>query len=79
MYEIKILPNRRLTTPSFCTQTLRSSLECKIDTAVEPFREKNNNVKPACHNIYQEGIICSFSLPSLLSVETLNGGPVFMT
>ena len=40
MYEIKILPNRRLT-----------SLECEIDTAVEPFREKNNNV--AYHNIYQ--------------------------
>ena len=25
-------------------RALRSSLECKIGTAVEPFREKNNNV-----------------------------------
>ena len=25
-----------------------------IGTAVEPFREKNNNVKPTCHKIYQE-------------------------
>ena len=42
------------------------SLESEIGTAVEPFREKNNNhVKPACHKIYQEGIICLFSLPSL--------------
>ena len=53
MYEIKILPNRCLTTPLFYIHTLRSSLECEIGTAVEPFREKNNNVKPACHKIYQ--------------------------
>ena len=53
MYEIRILPNRRLTTPLFSTHALRSSLECEIGTAVEPFREKNNNVKPACHKIYQ--------------------------
>ena len=52
MYEIKILPNTRLNTPLFCTHALRSSLECEIGTAVEPFREKNNNVKPACHNIF---------------------------
>ena len=25
----------------------------QIGTAVEPFHEKNNNVKPACHKIYQ--------------------------
>ena len=31
----------------------RSSLECEIGTAVEAFREKNNNVKPAYHKIYQ--------------------------
>ena len=55
MYEIKILPNRRLTTPLFCTHALRSSLECEIDTAVEPFREKNNNVKPACHTEHLSG------------------------
>ena len=50
MYEIKILPNRCLTIPLFCSHAL--SLECEIGTAVEPFREKNNNVKPACHKIY---------------------------
>ena len=53
MYEIKILPNRRLTTPLFCTRALRSSLECEIGTAVEPCREKNNNVKPAYYKIDQ--------------------------
>ena len=42
MYETKILPNRRLFTLLFCTHALRSSLECEIGTAVEPFREKNN-------------------------------------
>ena len=45
----KKLPNRRLTTPLFCKHELRSSLECEIGTAVEPFRENNSNVKPACH------------------------------
>ena len=30
---------------------LISSLECEIGTAVETFREKNINVKPACHKI----------------------------
>ena len=35
------------------TNALRSSLECEICTAVEPFHEKSNNVKPACHKIYQ--------------------------
>ena len=54
MYEIKILPNRRITTPLFCTHALRLTLECEISTAMEPFHEKNNNVKPACHKIYQE-------------------------
>ena len=34
MYEIKILPNRSLTIPLFCKPALRSSLECKIGTAV---------------------------------------------
>ena len=53
VYEIKILPKRRLTTPLFWKHALRSSLECEIGTAVEPFREKNNNVKLACHKIYQ--------------------------
>ena len=53
MYEIKILPNRRLTTHLFCRHALRSSLECEIGTAVEPFHEKNNNVKPTCHKIYE--------------------------
>ena len=53
MYEIKILPNRRLTTHLFCTHALRSSLKREIGTVVEPFRKKNNNVKPACHKIYQ--------------------------
>ena len=54
MYEIKIPPNRRLTTPLFCKHgTLRCSLECEFGTAVEPFRETNNNVKPTCHKIYQ--------------------------
>ena len=53
MYEFKILQNERLTTPLFCTQALRTSLECEIGTAVEQFHEKNNNVKPACHKIYQ--------------------------
>ena len=43
------MPNYHL----FCTHALRLSLECEIDTAMEPFREKNNNVKPACHKIYQ--------------------------
>ena len=52
VYEIKILPNRRLTIPLFCKHALRCSLECEIGTAVEPFREKNNNVKPTCHKIY---------------------------
>ena len=51
--EIEILPNRCLPTPLFCTHALRSSLECEIGNAVEPFREKNYNVKPACHKIYQ--------------------------
>ena len=41
MYEIKILPNRHLTTLLFCKHALRLSLECEIGTAVEPFREKN--------------------------------------
>ena len=50
MYEIKILPNIR---HLFCKHTLRSSLECEISTAVERFHEKNNNVKPTCHKIYQ--------------------------
>ena len=52
VYEIKILPNRRLTIPLFCKHALRWSLEREIGTAVEPFREKNNNVKPTCHKIY---------------------------
>ena len=43
MYEIRVLWNRCLTTPLFCIYALRSSLECKIRTAVEPFLEKNNN------------------------------------
>ena len=42
-----------LTTPLFCKHALRSSLECEIGTAVEPFRAKNNNVKLACYKIYQ--------------------------
>ena len=37
----------------FCKLSLRSSFESEIGTAVELFREKNNNVKPACHKIYQ--------------------------
>ena len=41
------------TTPLFCKHALRSSLECEIGSAVEPLREKNINVKPACHKIYQ--------------------------
>ena len=49
VYEITILPNRRLTTPLFCKHALKLSLECEIGTAVEPFHEKNNNVKPTCH------------------------------
>ena len=53
IYEIKILPNRRLTILLFCKHALRSNLECEIGTAVEPFHEKDNNVKPACHIIYQ--------------------------
>ena len=66
MYEIKILSNTRLTIPLFCTNALRSNLECEIGTAVEPFREKNNNVKPALPVIksIREGIICLLSLPS---------------
>ena len=47
------LKYRRLTIHLFCKYALRSSLECEIGTAVEPFCEKNNNVKPACHKIYQ--------------------------
>ena len=39
--------------PLFCTHALRSSLECKIGTVVELFREKNNNVKSASQKIYQ--------------------------
>ena len=42
-----------LTTHLFCKRALRSSLECEIGTAVEPFHEKNNNVKPTGHKIYQ--------------------------
>ena len=61
MYEIKILPNRRLTTPLFCKHALRSNLECEIGTAVEPLREKNNNVKSI-----REDIICFFSLSKYL-------------
>ena len=57
MYEIKILLNRCLTTPLFCISALRSCLECEIGTAVEPFREKNNNVKPVIESV-REGIIC---------------------
>ena len=49
MYDIKILPNRSLTISLFCKQALKRSLECEIGTAVEPFREKNNNVKPIRH------------------------------
>ena len=49
MYKIKILLNRHLTTPLFCKHALKSSLECKIVSAVEQFCEKNNNVKPTCH------------------------------
>ena len=41
------------TTHLFCKHALRSSLEREIGTAVEPFHEKNNNVKPTCHKIYQ--------------------------
>ena len=39
MYEIKILPNRRLTTPLFYTHALRLSWECEIGTAVEALCE----------------------------------------
>ena len=42
-----------ITTPLFCKHALKSSLECEIGNAVEQFREKNNNVKPTCHKIYQ--------------------------
>ena len=42
---------RRLTTPLFCTHVWDRVWNVK--TAVEPFREKNNNVKPASHKIYQ--------------------------
>ena len=34
-----------LIAPLFCKHALRSSLEYEIGTAVEPFREMNNNVK----------------------------------
>ena len=66
VYEIKILPNRRLTTPLFCKRAMRSRLECEIGTAMGPFPEKNNNVKPACHKTIREGIICLFSLSKYL-------------
>ena len=51
VYDITILPNRRLTTLLSCKHALK--LECEIGIAVEPFREKNNYVKPTCHKIYQ--------------------------
>ena len=38
--------------PLFCKHALRSSLECETGPTVEPFREKNNNVKPASHKMY---------------------------
>ena len=41
------------TTSLFCKQALRCSLEREISTAAEPFCEKNNNIKPTCHKIYQ--------------------------
>ena len=63
MYEIKILLKRGLNTPLFCTHALRSSLECEVGTAVEPFREKNSNL-PVIKSS-REGIICLYSLPSL--------------
>ena len=56
-----MLQNRRLTTSLFCKHTLRSSLECEISIAVEPFRERNinkMNVKPTCHKIYQWRLLC---------------------
>ena len=62
MYKIKILPNRHLTTHLFCKHALRSSLECEIGTAVEPFREKNYNVKRPVIKSVRECIICLFSL-----------------
>ena len=68
MYEIKILPNRRLTTPLFCTYALRSSLQCEIDTAVEPFREKNNNVKPTTYNVLLQYLAFVSKGYSLLSI-----------
>ena len=61
MYEIKILPNRRLITPIFCRHALRLCLECEIGTSVEPFHEKNNNVKPAFIKSVRECIVCLFS------------------
>ena len=74
MYEIKILRSR--STPLFCTHTLRSSLECEIGTAMDPFREKNNNVKLACHEIYQGRyyllIFFSFSSKYLFSAVILS-------
>ena len=66
MYKIKILPHKRLTTLLFCTHALRSSLECEVGPAVEPFRKKNNNVKPVCHKICQGRyylLICVSSFP----------------
>ena len=67
MYEIKILPHRRITIPLFCTHALRWSLECEIGCPVEPFREKKNNVKPACHKILSEKVLFAYFLFLLLN------------
>ena len=52
--------------PLFCKHALRSSLEYEIGTAVEPFREKNNNVNLPVIKSIRECIICLFSLSKYL-------------
>ena len=56
-------------------------LECEIGTAVEPFREKNNNVNPACHKIHQGRfyllIVSFFSKMFIFYCNSLDQGNAF--
>ena len=45
---------------------------CEIGTAVEPFREKNNNVKSACHKICQGSFAYFVILNYLFSAAILS-------
>ena len=73
MYEINILPNRRLPAHLFCTHALKSSLECASGTVLEPLFEKNDMIKPTCHkNLSGKVVLTDFLRPVSKTKEAVS-------